>query len=177
VAQALAAFFRESNMNQIARVLAWIEDMLCAFALGSVSLIIFGQVVSRYCFNYTPDWSEELSRYLIVWTIFIGTAIGVRKNIHIGVDAVLRLVPQRFKLILEVALNVIGVVVSSALIWLSVGFISDTISYGQVSPSMQIPMYIPYLAMPVGLSFAVVHFIHDIVKLFTKHEEPHSVSL
>ena len=164
-------------MNFIARILAWIEDALCAVALGSVSIIIFGQVVSRYFFNYTPDWSEELARYLIVWTIFIGTAIGVRNNIHIGVDAVLRLAPHRFKLVLEVALNVIGIAVSGALIWLSITFIMDTIEYGQVSPSMQIPMYIPYLAMPVGLSFAVVHFIHDIVKLFTTHEEPQSIAL
>jgi C4-dicarboxylate transporter DctQ subunit len=164
-------------MNFFVRTLAWIEDALCAFALGSVSIIIFGQVVSRYVFNYTPDWSEELSRYLIVWTIFIGTAIGVRNNIHIGVDALLRLAPQRFKLVLEVALNVIGVAVSGALIWFSVGFIQNTIEFGQVSPSMQIPMYIPYLAMPVGLSFAVVHFIHDIVKLFTTHEEPHTTSV
>jgi TRAP-type C4-dicarboxylate transport system permease small subunit len=32
---------------------------------------------------------------------------------------------------------------------------------------MRIPMYIPYIAMPVGLSLSIVHFIHNIVKLFT----------
>lgn len=159
-------------MNFITRTLAWLEDGLCALALGGVSLIIFGQVLSRYFFNYTPDWSEELSRYLIVWTIFIGTAIGVRNNIHIGVDALLRLMPARFKLAMEVMLNVIGIVVSLVLIWLSIEFIRETLEYEQVSPSMQIPMAVPYLAMPVGLAFAVIHFIHDIVKLFTTHEEP-----
>lgn len=159
-------------MNLIARWLAWLEDGICALALGGVALIIFGQVVSRYFFNYTPDWSEELSRYLIVWTIFIGTAVGVRNNIHIGVDAVLRLVPPRFKLAMEVGLNLIGIVVSLVLIWLSVEFIGESIEYEQVSPSMQIPMALPYLAMPVGLAIAVFHFIHDIVKLFTTHEEP-----
>lgn len=159
-------------MNLIARLLAWLEDGICALALGGVSLIIFGQVVSRYFFNYTPDWSEELSRYLIVWTIFIGTAIGVRSNIHIGVDALLRLLPEKFKLFMEVMLNLIGIVVSLVLIWLSAEFIKETLDYEQVSPSMQIPMALPYLAMPVGLGFAVFHFIHDIVKLFTTHEEP-----
>ena len=64
---------------------------ICALALGSRAIIIFVQVLLRYFWNYTPDWSEELSRYLIVWTIFIGTAVGVRSNIHIGVDAVLRM--------------------------------------------------------------------------------------
>lgn len=164
-------------MNFFTRTLAWVEDGICAFALGSVSVIIFAQVMLRYFFNYTPDWSEELTRYLIVWTIFIGTAIGVRNNIHIGVDALLRLLPPRFKLSMEVVLNLIGIVVSVALIWLSVEFIQETIEYEQLSPSMRISMAIPYAAMPVGLGFAVIHFIHDIVKLFTTHEEPTSIAL
>jgi TRAP-type C4-dicarboxylate transport system permease small subunit len=161
------------SMQAVSRVLGWIEDALCAAALGSVAVIICGQVVSRYVFNYTPSWSEELSRYLVVWTIFIGTAVGVRKNIHIGVDAFIRLAPRWMKLTLEVLLNLIGAVVSGVLIWLSVLFIQDTIEYEQLSPAMQIPMWLPYLAMPVGLSFGVVHFLHDIVKLFATGEEPH----
>jgi C4-dicarboxylate transporter DctQ subunit len=160
-------------MKSLARVLGWIEDVLCAIALGSVAIIICGQVVSRYVFNYTPSWSEELSRYLIVWTIFIGTAVGVRKNIHIGVDAFIRLAPPWMKKVFEVLLNLIGAVVSAYLIYLSVLFIKDTIEYEQLSPAMQIPMWLPYLAMPVGLSFGVVHFLHDIVKLFATGEEPH----
>lgn len=159
-------------MNLFTRTLAWIEDGICAFALGSVSILIFVQVLLRYFWNYTPDWSEELSRYLIVWTIFIGTAIGVRNNIHIGVDALLRLLPPSFKLTMEVLLNVIGAVVSIVLIWLSIQFIQETIEYEQLSPSMRISMAIPYAAMPVGLGFAVIHFAHSVVKLFTTHEEP-----
>jgi C4-dicarboxylate transporter DctQ subunit len=165
------------SMKSVSRVLGWIEDGLCALALGSVSLIICGQVVSRYVFNYTPSWSEELSRYLIVWTIFIGTAVGVRKNIHIGVDAFIRLAPRWMKVTLEVLLNLIGAAVSSVLIYLSVLFIMDTIEYEQLSPAMQIPMYLPYLAMPVGLSFAVVHFLHDVVKLLASGEEPQASAL
>lgn len=163
----------QRSMQALTRALGLVEDALCSLALGSVALIICGQVVSRYVFNYTPSWSEELSRYLVVWTIFIGTAVGVRKNIHIGVDAVIRLAPRWMKISLEVMLNLVGAVVSSSLIYLSVLFIKDTIEYEQLSPAMQIPMVLPYLAMPVGLSFAVVHFLHSVVKLFATGEEPH----
>jgi C4-dicarboxylate transporter DctQ subunit len=161
-------------MASASRVLGWLEDALCALALGSVALIITGQVVSRYVFNYTPSWSEELSRYLIVWTIFIGTAVGVRKNIHIGVDAFIRLAPPRAKLALEVLLNLVGAGVSVVLIYLAVLFIQDTVAYEQLSPAMQIPMWLPYLAMPVGLGFAVVHFLHDVAKLLAGVEVPHA---
>jgi TRAP-type C4-dicarboxylate transport system permease small subunit len=162
-------------MSSVSRVLGRVEDVLCAIALGSVALIITGQVVSRYVFNYTPSWSEELSRYLIVWTIFIGVAVGVRKNIHIGVDAFIRLAPHGVKVGLEVLLNLIGAAVSAVLIYLAILFIQDTIEYEQLSPAMQIPMWLPYVAMPVGLGFAVVHFLHSAAKVLAGAERPQSI--
>ncbi len=38
-------------------------------------VIRFAQVVPRYFFNYTPEWSEELARFLFVWVVFLGSAL------------------------------------------------------------------------------------------------------
>jgi len=160
------------SMNKVLKPLDWLEDAICVLTLGAVSLIIFGQVISRYFFEYTPLWSEELARYLIVWSIFIGVSVGVRENKHIGVDALLRFLPHRLKVASECLLNLIGIVVVVVLIWTSIQFISHTIDYEQLSPAMRIPMYIPYLAMPVGLALSAIRFLQDIVRLFVKHEEP-----
>jgi TRAP-type C4-dicarboxylate transport system permease small subunit len=154
-------------MEKLLKPLKWIENTIAVLTMGTVSILVFGQVVSRYCFEYTPVWSEELSRFLIVWSIFIGVAIGVRKNQHIGVDAIIRFLPHKLKLASEVLLNLIGVVVIAILIYSSFEFIGHTMEYEQLSPAMRIPMYIPYIAMPVGLSLSIIHFIHNIIKLFT----------
>ena len=158
-------------MNKLLKPLEWIENSIAVVSMATVSLLVFGQVVSRYGFNYTPVWSEELARFLVVWSIFIGVAIGVRNNQHIGVDALLRFLPHKLLLASEVLLNLIGVVVISILVYTSIDFIKATIEYGQLSPAMRIPMYIPYIAMPVGLSLSIVHFIHNIVKLFTNPKQ------
>ena len=154
-------------MNKLIKPLVWIENTIAIVSMTTVSLLVFGNVVSRYGFSYTPIWSEELSRFLVVWSIFIGVAIGVRKNQHIGVDAIIRFLPHRLKLASEVLLNLIGVVVIGILVYNSFEFIQHTREFEQLSPAMRIPMYIPYIAMPVGLSLSIVHFIHNIVKLFT----------
>lgn len=159
-------------MDKLLKPIDWLEDAICVLTLGSVSLIIFGQVISRYFFEYTPIWSEELSRFLVVWSIFIGVAIGVRKNQHIGVDAIIRFLPHKLKLASEVLLNLIGIVVIGILVYTSITFIQHTREFEQLSPAMRIPMYIPYIAMPVGLSLSIVHFIHNIVKLFTIPHQP-----
>lgn len=154
-------------MNKLIKPLEWIENTIAVVSMVTVSLLVFGNVVSRYGFSYTPIWSEELSRFLVVWSIFIGVAIGVRKNQHIGVDAIIRFLPHKLKLASEVLLNLIGVVVIGILVFNSFEFIQHTREFEQLSPAMRIPMYIPYIAMPVGLSLSIVHFIHNIVKLFT----------
>lgn len=164
-------------MNKLLKPLEWIENTLAVVSMTAVSLLIFAQVVSRYGFNHTPIWSEELSRFLVVWSIFIGVAIGVRNNQHIGVDAVIRFLPSKLKLASEVLLNLIGVVVLGILIFNSIEFIQHTMEYEQLSPAMRIPMYIPYIAMPVGLSLSILHFIHNIVKLLTvPGEAEHALS-
>lgn len=154
-------------MNKLIKPLEWIENTIAVVSMTAVSLLVFGNVVSRYGFSYTPIWSEELSRFLVVWSIFIGVAIGVRKNQHIGVDAIIRFLPHKLKLASEVLLNLIGVVVIAILVNNSFEFIQQTREFEQLSPAMRIPMYIPYVAMPVGLSLSIVHFIHNIIKLFT----------
>lgn len=159
-------------MNKLIKPLEWFENSIAVLSMATVSLLVFGNVVSRYGFNYTPIWSEELSRFLVVWSIFIGVAIGVRKNQHIGVDAVIRFLPHKLKLASEVLLNLIGVVVIGILVFNSLEFIQHTKEYEQLSPAMRIPMYIPYIAMPVGLSLSIVHFIHNIIKLFTVPGQP-----
>lgn len=159
-------------MERLLKPIEWLENAICVVTLGAVSLIIFGQVISRYFFHYTPLWSEELSRYLIVWSIFIGVSVGVRENKHIGVDALIRFLPPTLKVAGECLLNLIGIVVVVVLIYTGIQFIGRTIEYEQLSPAMRLPMYIPYLAMPVGLGLSAVRFVQNIVRLFVKHEEP-----
>lgn len=160
------------SMQKLLKPIDWLEDAICVLTLGTVSLLIFGQVISRYFFEYTPLWSEELARYLIVWSIFVGVSVGVRDNKHIGVDALIRFLPHGFKVACECLLNLIGIAVVAVLIWTSIQFINRTIEFEQLSPAMRIPMYIPYLAMPVGLSLSAVRFLQNIFRLFVRHEEP-----
>lgn len=162
-------------MNRLIKPLEWIENSIAVISMATVSLLVFGNVVSRYGFNYTPIWSEELSRFLVVWSIFIGVAIGVRKNQHIGVDALIRFLPHKLLLASEVLLNLIGVVVIGILVFNSFEFIQHTREFEQLSPAMRIPMYIPYIAMPVGLTLSIIHFIHNIVKLLTDPKQAEAV--
>jgi TRAP-type transport system small permease protein len=56
--------------------------------------VIFYQFFTRYALNDSASWTEEIARYLLIATAFVGAAINVRKNNHIQVDFFYRLLPR-----------------------------------------------------------------------------------
>jgi TRAP-type transport system small permease protein len=56
---------------------------------------VFYQFVTRYALNDSASWTEEIARYLLIGTVFVGAAIGVAKNNHIQVDLLYRWLPAK----------------------------------------------------------------------------------
>ena len=69
---------------------AWVA-LLFFWALG---LTVFYQFFTRYALNNSAAWTEEIARYLLIGTVFVGATIGVAKNNHIQVDFFYRFMPQ-----------------------------------------------------------------------------------
>jgi TRAP-type transport system small permease protein len=68
---------------------AW-ASLLLFWALGAV---VFYQFFTRYVLNDSASWTEEIARYLLIGTVFVGASIGVAKNNHIQVDMLYRYLP------------------------------------------------------------------------------------
>jgi TRAP-type C4-dicarboxylate transport system permease small subunit len=68
---------------------AW-PALMFFWALG---LTVFYQFFTRYVLNDSAAWTEEIARYLLIATVFVGAAIGVAKNNHIQVDFLFRFMP------------------------------------------------------------------------------------
>ncbi|MFT3718911.1 TRAP transporter small permease [Pseudorhodoferax sp.] len=76
-------------------------DLSGTIAEGWVALLLFWllgatvlyQFVTRYVLNDSAAWTEEVARYMLIGVVFIGAAIGVRKNNHIQVDFFYRHMP------------------------------------------------------------------------------------
>ena len=61
--------------------------------LGLMVILVFGNVVLRYGFNYGIIFSEEVSRFLFVWMVFLGSVLMLRDNGHLGVHTVTKMLP------------------------------------------------------------------------------------
>jgi len=84
-AEDLATAFGEADETvDLSGVIA--EAWLALAFFWALGLTVFYQFITRYVFNDSAAWTEEIARYLLIATVFLGAVIGVDKNNHIQVD-------------------------------------------------------------------------------------------
>ncbi|MCG8636200.1 MAG: TRAP transporter small permease [Desulfobacterales bacterium] len=136
-----------------------VENTALVWTILSLALIGFVQVILRYVFNYSFTWFEELGRYLGVFIAFLGASIGVKTGSHFTMDLIVSRLGQPMRGVVKVFTHTL-----SALFFFTVAFYSWKIvgrmyGYETTSPTMQIPMYIAYLPIPVFSVFIGCRFL------------------
>jgi DNA-binding FadR family transcriptional regulator len=90
-----------------------------------LALVIFYQFFTRYALNDSASWTEEIARYLLIATAFVGAAVNVRKNNHIQVDFFYRLLPRTVTRPLSTFVDVLRVVFLGYCVWLTIALMQQ----------------------------------------------------
>jgi len=150
------------------KLLKGVRSILYGFSVVAMSVmlvIIFAQVVTRYLFNYTPEWSEELARFLFVWVVFLGSALIMGESGHLAVQ----FLPDKFKgkafgTILDVIINVCGYVF--IILLLTQGWKMTSIMTFQRAPGLDIPMSWVYVIIPVSCVLMLLYLFRETLRIF-----------
>lgn len=129
----------------------------CVVILGSLLVIVAAQVFFRYVLNASLTWSEEIARYLLIWLTFVGATVGIRRHAHIAVDIAVRALPAPARRV--AALAALGCTAALLMILLAAGNQVVATIGGQAAPATQLPMRVPYLAIPVGAALMLVNVV------------------
>ena len=92
-------------------------------ALGLFWLLgatVFYQFFTRYVLNDSAAWTEEIARYLLIATAFVGAAVNVRKNNHIQVDFLYRYLPRAVSRVLSTAVDIVRIAFLGYCVWLTI---------------------------------------------------------
>ena len=160
-------------MDKLKKFLDNFEGYCCILTLIAMTIIVFIQVVCRFILKGSLPWSEEASRYLLVWTAFLGGAYGVRQGAHIGVEAFTLLLPKKVQKVLNIIVMLASIVLCAVILKYGFSIVQTQLAKGQLSPAMRIPMGYMYAAIPIGMFFFIVRYIQDIIieiKNFNKEE-------
>lgn len=104
--------------NRVTHGIGRALEMLIVASLAVMAILVFGNVVLRYAFDSGIAVSEELSRLLFVWLIFLGAILASAQHAHIGFDSLVRRLPPRGK---KVLITIIGVMMLVASVIFIVG--------------------------------------------------------
>ena len=158
-------------MKKLDVVLDRIEEILCTALAIVMAVSILIQVINRNTVKMPIVWCEELARYCMVWLIFVGISAGVKKGSHIGVDVLVNLLPAAMKRGVKIFTNVLVTGLYGYLTYLSVDITLGIRETGQVSPAMQIPMYLIYAGLIVGLFMSTLRALQVTVDLIQEGGE------
>ena len=138
----------------------WAERC-CLVLLVAMTTVTFAQVFFRFVVVRSLPWSEEFSRYALVWASFLGASVALKRGLHIGVEAFVgKLVEKRRRQVYQLTLFLMMIFLLFVIIK---GLQMASFNMRQSSPAMRIPMGLPYLAIPVGSILMFLHLLNETV--------------
>ncbi len=140
------------------KVLAWLnqylEEALLGIFLIAMTLIMGIQVFSRYVLQTSLSWSEELTRYLFIWSGFLSVSYCTKFCISIKIEQFAASLNRKNRAILKVINHTIELIFFLYMIPFAWSFFMTSVRNGQVSPALQIPMY--WVQVAPFVSFVLV---------------------
>lgn len=122
--------------------------------LAIMSVVVFAQVVFRLVHASIP-WSEEVSKYLLVWCTFLGAALCVRRKSLVGLELLSMLIPKAWNRPLQLLVHALSVIILAVIV--VVGIRTLPMIWRQSTPVLKISMGLVYAAIPVGSIFMLIN--------------------
>ena len=147
------------------KLLTNFENVLVVTSLSFATLLSFVEVVLRYGFQTSIIWSSELVIVSIIWAVFIGLPVTLRKGGHIKVDVVVNLLSGKKRRFVIFLATMIGVLFSLFLFFFSVKYTAFLKESGEISITTDIPEYLYFMALPAGGSLLSIRYVQELISV------------
>jgi C4-dicarboxylate transporter DctQ subunit len=161
-----------------------LEEWIIATLMASATIVIFVAVVHRFLaglpipvmqdwlIQINTSWAQELCIYMFVWMAKFGAAYGVRTGIHVGVDVLINRLDERWRKGFVVVGLLAGALFTGVIGTLGANFVWHMAGTGQTSADLEAPMWIVYLAIPLGSGLMCFRFLQVAVQFLRTGELP-----
>lgn len=155
----------------IFRAFAAIVQGLAGLALAALLVLVLAEVVLRSFFGASLDFVEEVVGYLVVTITFLGAALALRAGALFQVGFVIDLLPVRIRRALGAMYLALAFLVTLVLVWEMTQLVISSASRGKFSPSsLMTPVWIPQLALPLGMIIMAIFLIEQAIVEFRSNE-------
>lgn len=167
------------------KALDHLEEWLIAFLMGAATVVIFVAVVHRYAsgipwpafqdwlLTINLSWAQELCIYMFIWMAKFGAAYGVRTGIHVGVDVLINRMPDKPRAGFILFGLLAGALFTGIVGSLGAKFVWEIAHTDQVSPDLEVRMWLVFLAIPCGSYLMCFRFLQVAWSFWRTGHLPH----
>ena len=136
-----------NNIDKIYAMLQKIIKYLIAIFLTSMVVLVFANVISRYFLNFAIAWTEEVSRFMFIWVVFLSAVLAYVNDEHLKLDILEKKLPEKTGQVVAVICDLI---VMYAIYLITAGGLNlATQSWNWLSPAISFSYGIVYLVVPI----------------------------
>ena len=149
------------------RLLSRVVEGLIVTGAAAIVTIVTAEVILRYIFKHSLIFTEELSRYLMVWIVFLSSALAIRDSAHIRINMVVKRLPavaQKWIQAVAYGLTLLFLIVIAV-----EGFKILPQQLDQMCVTIDLPLFYFYLAIPVGAVLMIIFILPLIKSIFLGH--------
>jgi len=125
--------------------------------MAVMATLVFVNVITRYVFNFSIIWAEEVSQYLMIWIAYLGAGLALREGRHVAVEMLQDRLPTALGRRLRIAVG--GLVLIFLGVVTVLGFQFAVFVWNQETPVLNISLGIPSLAIPIGALLFAAHLV------------------
>lgn len=154
-------------MGRLGKIVVWAIEALthltgwiAALSLVAAAVIVTEGVIVRKIFGISTIWQIEASVYLLIFTVFTGSAFVQKSEHHLNVDLVIIHLSPRAREITLIVVSILSCIIAAILAWYAWPMWWETVVSNEHSESLWgPPLWIPYLFLPVGMTLLFLQYI------------------
>jgi TRAP-type C4-dicarboxylate transport system permease small subunit len=147
---------QKEDVMQLLDTIIWrVVDAVLLVAVISMVVLIALQVGSRLV-GHSVAWTEELSRFLFIWTIWLGLAAGFRNGQHPALNFLTGLIPASMRVAYRLIPAVSAMILFGVVTWQGWHLMMQQIRFGEESAILQIGMWLTTLPLVLGAGLAIL---------------------
>lgn len=149
------------------RFLRWMnknfeEALLIGFLIAMVAIMTL-QIICRYVINYSLSWTEEITRYLFIWSGFLSISYCVTKGIAIKIDLLTEALKPKTRHYIKIISNFLELIFFMYMLPFAFQYFSHALLGGYKSPACRLPLVIIYAAPLISFALAIIRLFQGIL--------------
>jgi len=143
------------------------EEWVAAFGMFLMLVLVCVEITKREFFNSSFLWSEEVARYLMIWSIYFGASAAVASGSHLRIDMLIDMVSSRVRRLLDIFAQLWVCAFSLAITYAGYHYVEDSFTQGFVSADSNLPLQMAWiqLVIPVTFALSAFHALRQLSKL------------